>query len=191
MLQLLGFATLGGSDHGGVTVRISSSDPAIALVAPDATTAGTSFIPVFVPDGQTTVNYVLQGVSGATGTVTVTASSPQFTDGTRAVDIVQSVFQISGLNASTTTLSADDPFRVSTGVPNSSGTNLGQFQNVSAAGGPLTVTLTSSAPAVGGLTTSTLASTSPVTVDIPVNANTSPSSVVSGGVAFDEGVTSS
>ena len=33
-------ASLGGSNHGGVTVHIESSNPAIALVAPDATTPG-------------------------------------------------------------------------------------------------------------------------------------------------------
>ena len=75
-------ATLGGSTHGGVTMRIASSNPAVALVSPNATTPGTAFIDVPVADLNSGANYYLQGVEGATGTVTITASAPGFTSGT-------------------------------------------------------------------------------------------------------------
>ena len=56
-------ARLGGSVHGGVTVRIASNDPAIALVAANATTPGTAFVDVFVPDGSTDASLYVQGVA--------------------------------------------------------------------------------------------------------------------------------
>ena len=61
-------------------------------------------IEISVPDGQASASYTLQGVSQAIGTVTVSAMSPRFTDGTRDVDIVQPGFQILNLTTPTTTL---------------------------------------------------------------------------------------
>ncbi len=55
------------SEHGGVTVRVASSEPSVVLVAPDAVTPGAAFIDVFVPNRQTNVPFVVQGVERSTG----------------------------------------------------------------------------------------------------------------------------
>ncbi|MEW5800484.1 MAG: PKD domain-containing protein, partial [bacterium] len=182
-LQTQRSITLGGSDHGGVTVRITSSDPTIARLASGATTAGTSFIDLSIPDGQSTGYFYLQGVSQATGSVSLTATSPLFSDGAATADILQPVLVITNLAPSTTTLSADDPFYVRCCILNTAGTGIDSYQNVSAEG-DLTVTLTSSDPSVGQLVTSA-GSADSVTMIIPVNSFRTPTSVSSGGVAFD------
>ena len=91
-LQDLYRLTLDGSEHGGVTVRIASGDPGVALVSADTsdggTTAGTSFVDVFIPDGTTTRNFVVQGVSLGSVDITVqdtTAPTPLFDAGTTTV----------------------------------------------------------------------------------------------------------
>ncbi len=175
--------TLDNSGHGGVTVQVRTSNPTVALLAPDAVTPGTPVIEVMVPAGQTYADFYLQGVTSATGNVTLTATQSQFTSGSLSVDVVQPVMRLSGLTASTTSLSADDPFRVETGYLHSNGVSF-RYANVSATQGSLMVNLTSSETGVGQLVT-TSASGSPVTVQIPINQRFSPSTVATGGVAFD------
>jgi hypothetical protein len=122
--------------------------------------------------------------------VTLTASESQFTPGTLDLEVVQPVLQILGLAASTTTLSVDDPFQVRTGISNTLGTSFQREQAVSAAGS-LTVTFTSSDPAVGQLVTTALTGES-VTVEMAPNTSRSPATVAAGGVAFNplsEGMT--
>jgi len=182
-LQIPFRLSLGASNHGGVTVRIASADPNILRVAPDATTAGTDHIDIFIPDGQTYKDFTIQGVNGATGThIGLSATNALFSNATTGVDIVPAVFMINNLETSTTSMSADDPFNVRTGFIHSNGTSF-RYAPVSGAG-PLTVTLTSSNVAVGQLKTSSETG-SPVTVIMPVNTYDSPASVASGGVAFD------
>lgn len=174
---------LDNSGHGGVTVQVKSSDPTTALVAPDASTPGTPVVELVVPAGQTQATFYLQGVTSSTGNVTLSATQSQFTTGTLAIDVVQPVTRLSGLVSSTTSLSADDPFRVETGYLHSNGTSF-RYASVSATGGSLTMNLSSSDTGVGQLTTVSTTG-SPVSVDIPVNQRFSPSTVATGGVAFD------
>ena len=190
---------LEASDHGGVTVRITSSDATKLLVAPNATTAGTAFIDVAVANGATDANFYLQGVEGQTGAVTVTAAAPGFTGLTSGIiNVVTPAlsFLRNGLGfspiliSSTTALSTDSPFLVFIGVPDDAGTDLriqsgaGRTQAVRAGGTARTVTVTSSTPATGlGKTLSGAAT--PVTVTIPVGASQTAATVAAGGVAFD------
>jgi hypothetical protein len=175
--------TLGGSAHGGVTVRIASSDTIRLRVSPNATTSGTSFIDVFIPNGQTYADFYVQGLQGMTGNVTVTATNPLFTDGSTVMDVVQPVFRIENLSNSIGAGAADDPFRVRTGILNTSGTGIWFWQEVSAAG-PVHVLISSSNPTVGKLRTAAEYGAS-VTVDIAAGSLTSPDTVLAGGVAFD------
>jgi hypothetical protein len=175
--------TLGGANHGGVTVRVASSDHYRALVSPNATTAGTPFIDVYLPDGTTYKDFYVQGVQGVTGTVTLTATQALFTDGTVSFQVVAPVFRLYNLDTNTTTLSADDEFYVFAGILNTAGTGVLTWQAVSGAG-PVTVLFTSSNPSVGQLKT-TSATGASVTVQIPVNQEYSPTSVAAGGVALD------
>jgi hypothetical protein len=158
-LQTSGQVTLAGADHGGVTVRLTTSDPAVLRLSADAVTPGTSIIEVFIDDGSTTAPVFFQGVAGATGPVTVTAAQAQFTDGTAAVNVVPALFNYSGLVTTTNTLAANDPFNLFTYSTNAAGTGIQQFQHLSAGNGPLTVTLTSSDPAVGQLVGTTTGGT--------------------------------
>ena len=74
-----GFAArLGATAHGGVTVRITSSNPDVLLVSPNTTTAGTPFVDIPVANGSTDASFVIHGVEGAQGTVTLTATAPGF-----------------------------------------------------------------------------------------------------------------
>jgi hypothetical protein len=183
-LQINTSGSLGATQHGGVDVVITSSNPSVALVSPNASTPGTDSIIVSLANGTTGFGYYVQGVLGATGTVSISARANGFTDGSATAAVVQPALRIDGLIATKDTSAVDDPFEVRIGIPNATATNLQQFQNLSAAlAGPLTFNVTSSDPAVGTLVT--LADTSgTVTVDIPVGNYRSGSSVAAGGVAF-------
>ncbi len=81
--------SLNDANHGGVTVRVTSSNRNVLLLAPDDNTVGTAFIDVPVPNGQTTFSFVVQGRERATGTVTLTASAPGFAAGTGTMTVEQ------------------------------------------------------------------------------------------------------
>jgi len=175
---------LEGSEHGGVTVRLTSSDPSVLRVAPEGTTPGTEFIDLVFADGDASERFTIQGVRGATGTATLTATQVKFNDGTRDMEIVPAVFTFGNLTTSTNTLAADDDFWVQFhSTDPATGTRI-RSQQVSAEG-PLDVTFTSTDPAVGVFTTLTDTSTAPVTITVPVNSNNSFTTVATGGVAFD------
>ena len=179
------WVVLGTADHGGVTVRLQSSDPTIALVAPDGNTAGTEYIDVFVPDGVNTFYFVAQGFEGATtlATATLTVSAPGFTSGTAVVNVVQPALRISGLAATTTTLSLDDPFTVDVGIPDSGNSNV-SVQRVRTGGGAVNAVVASNVSSVGQLVT-TGSSGASVSVAIQPGTSSSPGTVMAGGVAFD------
>ena len=86
-LQVAGSGTLASTNHGGVSVRIESSDPATLLVAPDPGTAGSRLIDVFVPDGSRDYSFVAQGVPRRFMTATVMAAAPGFADASRTVEV--------------------------------------------------------------------------------------------------------
>ena len=95
-LQTIYRVTLGGAaDHGGVTVHIQSNNPGVALVAPDGTTPGSAAIDVTLPDGQTSYDFYVQGVSGKTGTAVISASQALFAPGaTLTLQVVPPVFYL-------------------------------------------------------------------------------------------------
>ncbi len=70
---------LGATTHGGVTVRVTSSDASVLLLSRNATSAGAAFVDVPVANGNTDATYYIHGVEGARGTVTLTATAPGFT----------------------------------------------------------------------------------------------------------------
>ena len=168
------------TNDGGVTINIASSDSTKLLVSPNATTPGTPFINVFVANGATSYTFYVQGVAGASGSVTLTASTTdtQFTTGTTSVSVVepQLVFY-TGLPTSEPATSADAPFEIATFAPGYT------YEDV-AAGRSLVVTLSSSNAAAASLTTSSQTQTSPVTVTLQAGADMSPATVSGGGVAL-------
>ena len=174
---------LGGSNHGGVTIHLASSDPNVMRLAPDGTTPGTATLDLPVANTVTDATYYVQGI--ATGTATISVTAPAFTAGPNStVSVVQPAVRVDNLPTSTTALSADSVFWVRIGIPNAGNTTLTDFQNVAAGTAALTVTLTNSNGEVGQLTTSA-GSDRVRTVVVPVNSSISPTSVASGGIAFD------
>ena len=169
---------------GGVTIRVTSSDPALALVSPNATTPGTPFIDIFVSQTLSSFNYYVQGVEGVTGTATITASTALFTPDTATTTVLQPALDVIGVSTTTTTLTADDDFLVRVGIPNGGQQFMSVEQVIRAGGTGLTATLTSSAPGVGTLIT-TAQSGATVTVAIAPLQSRSPSTVPTGGVALD------
>jgi hypothetical protein len=170
--------------HGGTTVTLTSSDPSVLLVSPNATTPGAPSATITFASQTQNGSFFIQGVEGKTGTATVTASAPGFTNGARLASVVQPAFDIVGLGASTTTQSANDLFSVRVGIPFAGNTAVtGSGQAVRAGGTALTATVTSSNPFVGQLVT--LANTGgTVTVQI-VPGEAQSAGTAQGGVEFD------
>jgi len=162
-------AFLGAGNHGGATVKIESSNPAKALVSPNATTAGTTSILVTLLNNQTQVDFIVQGVEGADGNVVITASAPRFSDGQGTASVVPAAVRFNGLNATATAGGADDPFNIQIGIPNSDGSNLQTVQSVRTRPGspPLNVTITSANTAAGVLV---FGATTGGTVTVPIAA---------------------
>jgi hypothetical protein len=177
-------ARLGASAHGGVTMHIESSDPSRVLLAPNTTTAGTMAIDVVVPNGSTDASFVVQGVEGTTGSATITASAPGFTNGSGLVTVVQPALRLESLSTSIASTAANNAFFVRVGLPNASNTNLAVIQDVRRGGPTLTATVTNSMESVGQLVT-TAQTGQTVTVQIPPGQSFSPTTVATGGVAFD------
>jgi hypothetical protein len=176
-------ARLGATAHGGVTVRITSSDPGILLVSRNATTAGTAFVDIPVANGSTDAGYYIHGVEGAQGTVTLTATAPGFTQAQGSATVGESGLQLISLPGTTTTLSTDTPFWVGVGVLNASG-GIQQYQALRAGAASVTVTVSHTNTAVAQLeTTSGTGQTR--TVLLAAGDSNTPTSVATGGIAFD------
>ena len=174
---------LDGSQHGGVTVTLTSADPSILLLSPDSTTAGTASIQFRLENGQVGFSYYIQGVEGRTGDVTITASAPGFAGDTSIVEVVESGVQIESLPAS---VGATDPtfvFFVRVGALNAGGDSLAIFQ-APRAGTTLTATVVSSNVDAAQLVNAAGGAASRTTV-IVGDSSRSPSTVAAGGIAFD------
>jgi hypothetical protein len=177
-LQRVVGGSLGATSHGGVTVRLSSADPARVRLATSATATAADFIDIPIANNNGSYSFYVHGIEGQTGTVAITATTPGFANGTANISVVPPYLDISGLNSTTTTLSVDDGFTVRIGIANAPGTFLTELQDIRTGGVPVLTTLTTSSPGVARLTPSTTNGTT-ATVIIPVGA----SSI--GGVALD------
>ena len=131
-----GTARLGATAHGGVTVRITSSNPEVLLVSRTPITEAAAFVDVPVANGSTDAGYWVHGVEGARGTVTLTATAPGFTQTQATTTVAETGLQLQSVPGSTTTLSPDDAFTVSIGVLNASGA-VAQFQALRTGAPPL------------------------------------------------------
>jgi hypothetical protein len=185
-LQVGASGNLGATNHGGTTVTLTSSNPAL-LLSPNATTPGTSSINLFVPNGQTFFSYVIQGLEGQADTVVaaITAVGSGFTNGNGTADVIPPGFDVIGLPPSPTAGGADVSFYVRVGIPNSTGQFLNQLQAVRTGGpGPLTATATTNAPAIATLVGAAGLPNASQQVQIGVQQVNSPTSVGTGGVAL-------
>jgi antitoxin (DNA-binding transcriptional repressor) of toxin-antitoxin stability system len=176
--------SLGGANHGGVTVHIASSNAAVVRLSRNATTPGAAFIDIPVTNGQTAFSYYIHGMEGTSGGVTLTASVPGFTDNTGTVAVVAPAIELIGVPATTTTLSASTNFYARVGLPNSNNTGLNALQAIRAGASTVVVTIANETAAVAQLTT--LAGTAQTrTVSIQAGQYNSPTQLSDDGIEFD------
>jgi 6-phosphogluconolactonase (cycloisomerase 2 family) len=140
---------LGGAAHGGVRVRIVSSNPAVALVSSDPLVPGAAFVDIDVPDGQQVVPFVVQALPGTTGTIALTATAVGFSSGLGTVTVVPPAIQLE-LTTRTTTQSADSLVTVRIGLAEPNGNYL-MFTQPVRAGGAVPVEVASDNSGVASL----------------------------------------
>ena len=176
---------LGASDHGGIDVAISSSDASVALVSPDSSTVGTGSVTLHIDDGRTTASFYIQGLENTTGTVELIAQAAAFASDSMEVQIVEPAVVIAGLSASTTILTAPDPFQVIVGVLDATGSYMAQYQpvRVSGDGQGISAYVENSNAAVGRLVYADSIGQE-FTVTISEGESGSASTVAQGGIAF-------
>ncbi len=183
-LMTSGFASLGGGAHGGVTVRVQSSNAALVRVSVDTSTVGATFVDIPIANGQTQVFYVVHALENVTGSATLTLTAAGFANGTGTVTVVQPLVELVELQTTLSTVSANQDFQVRVGLGQSGFISPEMPARV---GGPgVTVSVTSSAPGVGRLFTAAVpAGGGTVTVSISAGASRSNFGVASGGVQLD------
>jgi hypothetical protein len=86
--------SLGASQHGGVTVHMTSSDPTRILLATTSTAAAAASVDIFVPNGQSGFSFYLQATDWIDGTssagqVVITATATGFISDSGTVNYVQ------------------------------------------------------------------------------------------------------
>ena len=177
-------ARLGETQPGAVTMRIQSSNAALLRVGHLVGDAGTEFIDVTLTNGATDVNFYVHGMEGVTGAATITATAPGFTASTPAtVNVFAPWMELVSVPDTTTTLSADSPFYVRTGVALPGQSFFWAYQAVRAGGPGLAVNVTHSNGDFADLVTTAGAADSRTVTVAPGTFN-SPTTVASGGVAF-------
>jgi hypothetical protein len=187
-LQVPTSFTLGGANHGGVNVTLTSSDPAL-LLSPSITTAGQSQIVIPVANGTQSVSYYVQGLEGRTTTLTVgvTAQAPGFTDGTANDVVVQPSLDLQGVPSGAMTVGqADAGIYVRLGISDANNQALTALQAVRAGlpGGSIGVTISSSNVSAASLVTSILGPASSQTLPVLSGQSSTPSTVAAGGIGL-------
>lgn len=171
-------------NHGGVTVRLTSSDPTRVLLARTATSAGAATLDIALANGTSSYSYYIQGLEGQVGTATVTATTPGFATATATMTVATPFLDLQGVNAATTTLSVNDDIYARVGIANAQGSTLNELQDVRFGGDPIVVTFSTSSVGVAQLVPSQTNGAT-ATATIPVGQSNSPTTVATGGVALD------
>jgi hypothetical protein len=182
-LQTSATLTLGATAHGGVTVILKSSNPAVLKLARFSTDVATDSIVVSLSDGIGNLPFIIAGMEDTTGVVAITARAVGFTDGNTLATVARPAVEIQSLTTPLIAGGADLQFRVRVGLPNATQISVGTTQNVRAGSPGVVVTVSSSNTSVGTLVTTALTG-SPVTVTVPAGTAASATLISSGGVGF-------
>lgn len=182
-LQLGATGSVNAAQHGGISVVLRSSNPALVKVAPNATTAATDSIVIPLANGTTGFSYVVAAEDLVTGQASITAQAVGFTDAVTTATVATPMIQLAGVVTSRSAAGADDAFQVQVGLPVANLSTLSVTQARRAGASPLIVTVSSTVPAVGTLVTTGQVAGS-LTVQIPAGASASASSVAAGGIAL-------
>ncbi|HTK56461.1 MAG TPA: hypothetical protein VL295_06545 [Gemmatimonadales bacterium] len=177
---------LSGSSHPPTAVKLRVLTPGVALVQPDANTAGTDSIFVNFPDGTANLSFWIAGVEGILNdTAFVVAEAPGFTSDTMPIFVRQPVIELANIPTTTGSLSANGTFWVQIGIGNVGNSFMNAYQGPRV-GGTLgrvaSVTVTPGTVAL--LRDSTATPDSTKTVTIPVGQYYSPTSMPN-GLQFD------
>ena len=151
-LQVSGRVTLPTGAHGGVTVTVTSSDPSKVRLINTNGTSGSTSITIPVGNGSTNAFFYVQGVRGATGTATLTATATGFASDDATIRVVQPAIELLGLfeGQRISIQSGDWPVRARVGIPAASGPGL-EPQDLAIGTTPLSVSLTNSNTTAGRL----------------------------------------
>jgi len=180
-LQISTGGALNATGHNGRTLTITSSDPSTVVVSPDDQTPGTASIDIQMAAGSNGFSFYVQGIEGATGTATLTATASGFLNGTTTITAVQPGIVLAGPPTTATAGGADIDFYALVGTPSGNSVSV---QNVRPGGSGVTVTATSTNTAAGALVTQTQSGASVTAVVLPGLYYT-PTSFGAGGFAFD------
>ena len=112
------------------------------------------------------------------------ASIPAFTPDTAAFRVYTPVFDIIFLNGSGNTRTANDPFQLRTGTPNTPTGGISIEDELRFGSGPLTFSVVNDSAPVANLITQALTADS-VTVQLVARQSRSPGTVATGGVELD------
>ncbi len=145
-----GSVSLGATNHGGVTVTVTSSDTTLLVVTNVQTNVGAPSVAVPVLPLVGSFTYYAMAKEGVTGTVVVTATAPGFAPVPDTLTIVPPGIELQGLPASTQTLSSNNNLYAQVGLPNGQLTGLSRVENFRP-GGPLVVATFSIGGTGGGL----------------------------------------
>lgn len=156
-LQMSSTVTLGTALHGGVTLRVESSDPTRILIATsDTGGVGAAVVDIPVADGTSLVTYWLQGLDWIPGVstaapVAISASAPGFVTGSDTTNYVQPAFDLQNAPQSIPSTAANVAIHARVGVPDGTNTAIAQLQGRRAGASPLSVTFATSDFAVAEL----------------------------------------
>lgn len=176
---------LGATNHGGTTVRITSANPSLFLVARDDSTPGSAFVDIPVLPNQTLYSYYVQALDGTTAdSALITAAAPGFVTGSAQVRVFTAVYDIIFFNTTANSRAADNLFEVRTGSPTSPTSGISTEDARRAGGTPLVATVINDAASVGTLHSGATTGDT-VTTSIVARQSRSPTTVAAGGVSFD------
>ncbi len=183
-LQVQTGGSLTAGQHGGITVSLSSNDPAIML-APNATTPGTPTLDVVVPNGATSFSYFVQGVENSQTRGTVTALASGFVTGTASDSVAQPAADIIFLPTSISSTAANVDFQTRLGIPDALGNSISQEQSLRAGATAVTTTINNTNSTAAQLVTQAQGNTQSATTTVSAGTARSPSGLAAGGVQFD------
>ncbi|MGZ8377051.1 MAG: beta strand repeat-containing protein [Gemmatirosa sp.] len=174
-----------GAPAGGVAVTLTSADPSKLLVSDgSAASVGAASVTLTVTAGNTSVAYAAHAVEGQTGAVAITATAAGYTSASATMSIVPAAVEIIDVDATTTSQSLNDAFRVRVGAVNTAGDAIFSYQDVRPGGAPITVTVANSNATVAQLVTSAGVGQTR-TVTLQPGEGISSSTVGTGGIALD------
>ncbi len=177
--------SLGASNHGGTTVRVTSVNPSLFVISLTDSTPGSAFVDIPIPVNGSSFNYYVQALDGFTAdSANMIATATAFVPDTAKLNVYQPVFDIIFLNGTGNTRTANDAFQVRTGSPFTATGGLSAEDQIRAGGATRTFNIINDSVAVGELLTTALTGDS-VTVQIATRQTRSPGTVATGGVELD------